>query len=66
LGDGVDDETWLYHLRQGDYARWFREAIQDEALAAEAEDIQRRHGDDSADSRARIRKTIERRYTTPA
>ena len=31
LGEGVDDETWLHHLRQGDYDRWFREIIKDEA-----------------------------------
>src|SRR5204863_357016 len=23
LAGGVDDETWLYHLRRGDYSRWF-------------------------------------------
>jgi hypothetical protein len=37
---------WLHHLRQGDYARWFRKAIKDEALAAEAKNIQRHHADD--------------------
>jgi hypothetical protein len=65
LGDGVDDQTWLHHLRQGDYARWFREAIKDEALAAEAEDIQHRHGDDPAESRARLREAVEHRYAAP-
>ena len=33
LADGVDDDTWTYHLRQGDYTRWFREKIKDDALA---------------------------------
>jgi HAD superfamily hydrolase (TIGR01484 family) len=65
LGEGVDDATWLHHLRQGDYARWFRDAIKDEALAAEAEEIQRRHRDDPAQSRARLREAVERRYTAP-
>jgi HAD superfamily hydrolase (TIGR01484 family) len=65
LGDGVDDQTWLHHLRQGDYARWFREAIKDEALAAEAVDIQHRHGDDPAESRARLREAVEHRYAAP-
>ena len=35
LADGVDDETWLYHLRLGDYSRWVRDAIKDDALADE-------------------------------
>jgi HAD superfamily hydrolase (TIGR01484 family) len=66
LGEGVDDATWLHHLRQGDYARWFREAIKDDGLAAEAEDIQRRFADDPAESRTRLRQAIERRYTARA
>jgi hypothetical protein len=33
LAEGVDDATWLHHLRRGDYSRWFRDAIKDEALA---------------------------------
>jgi hydroxymethylpyrimidine pyrophosphatase-like HAD family hydrolase len=64
--DGVDDATWLHHLRQGDYARWFKDAIKDQALAAEAEEIRRHHGNDPAESRARLRQAIEHRYTTSA
>src|SRR5216683_3355973 len=26
LAQGVDDETWLFHLRRGDYTRWFRDS----------------------------------------
>ena len=40
LAEGVDDDTWLHHLRQGDYARWFRDAIKDDALADEAARIE--------------------------
>jgi hypothetical protein len=32
IGDGVDDETWLYHLRRGDYENWFRSTIRDSDL----------------------------------
>jgi HAD superfamily hydrolase (TIGR01484 family) len=64
LADGVDDETWQYHLGQQDVSRWFRTVIKDESLAAETEEIER--DDLSADeSRARIRAAIQRRYTTP-
>jgi hypothetical protein len=41
LAAGVDELTWRYHLKQGDYARWFREKIQDQELAAVAERLQR-------------------------
>jgi len=65
LGDGVDDDTWRYHLRQRDVSRWFRDVIKDESLAAEAAEIEEQ--DLPADaSRARIRDAIQRRYTTPA
>jgi HAD superfamily hydrolase (TIGR01484 family) len=65
LAQGVDDDTWLYHLRQGDYSRWFREGIGDKALAAEAEEIEADKGLSAADSRERIRQAVERHYTLP-
>jgi hydroxymethylpyrimidine pyrophosphatase-like HAD family hydrolase len=66
LAGGVDDDTWLHHLRQGDYSRWFREAIKDTDLAAEAEAVERRAGLSAAQSREQIRLAVERRYTLPA
>ncbi len=66
LADGLDDETWLYHLHQGDYARWFRDNIKDEALAAEAERIERLETAQARESRALVRAAIERDYTVPA
>ncbi|HEU4345567.1 MAG TPA: HAD hydrolase family protein [Candidatus Binatia bacterium] len=65
IGEGVDDETWLHHLRQGDYSRWFREAIKDEALADEAAKIESSPGITAAESRRLIKETIEKRYTLP-
>jgi HAD superfamily hydrolase (TIGR01484 family) len=66
LADGVDDKTWLHHLRAGAYSEWFREAIKDEELAAEAASIEQDQSLTAAASRARIRETVERRYTAPA
>jgi hypothetical protein len=68
LGDGVDAETWLHHLREGGYSRWARESIKDEALAGELGDIERAaaRDDDPAPSRAAVRRAIEARYTAPA
>lgn len=64
IAEGIDDETWLYHLRRGDYARWFREAIKDDDLADEAQPLQ--DAGDAAQSRSRMREIVERRYTAPA
>lgn len=66
MADGVDDETWLYHLRRGDYSRWFREGIKDPVLAGGAEPIERDPTLSAAASRAHIRRLIERRYTAAA
>jgi hydroxymethylpyrimidine pyrophosphatase-like HAD family hydrolase len=66
IADGVDDATWTYHLRQGDYSRWFRERIKDEHLAEEAARVEQQTGLSPRDSRAQIRALIERTYTLPA
>jgi hypothetical protein len=65
VADGVDDDTWLHHLRHGDYSAWFREAIKDDALADEAAGVES-GADDAVQSRARIRAAIESRYSAPA
>lgn len=66
LGEGLDEETWLYHLHQGDYSRWFREKIKDEELAAEAAAVETAPGADAKTSRELIRAAVEKRYTLPA
>jgi hydroxymethylpyrimidine pyrophosphatase-like HAD family hydrolase/GTPase SAR1 family protein len=66
IADGVDDDTWAHHLRAGDYSRWFREVIKDPELAEEAAEVEQQEGLAPADSRARIREAIEKRYTAPA
>jgi hypothetical protein len=63
----VDDETWLHHLRRGDYSQWMREAIKDEALATEVHEIEKDGHESSKDSpqktRAAVIEAINRRYT---
>lgn len=68
IADGVDAETWLHHLRRGDYSRWATEAIKDDALGAEIAEIERTRRDDptGAQGRADVRRAIEARYTAPA
>jgi hypothetical protein len=66
MAEGIDDGTWLHHLKNGDYSRWFRERIKDEALGADAEVIERTENADAVESRKLIRQAIERYYTLPA
>jgi hydroxymethylpyrimidine pyrophosphatase-like HAD family hydrolase len=61
IAEGVDDATWLFHLREGDVSRWFREVIKDPELAIEA---QRFEHDATPDphSRAHVLSEIRKRY----
>lgn len=63
---GIDDRTWLHHLRAGDYSQGLRDKIKDDELADE---VARTEGDEALtplESRRRIKEAIERRYTSPA
>ena len=64
LAEGVDDETWLYHLRQHDYSDWMRENIKDEELAAEVAAIEI-YSSSGQKSRAEVIEAINKRYTAP-
>lgn len=65
LAEGIDEETWMFHLRRGDYSRWFRDAIRDVRLAEEAERIEHRHDLSCPQTRELIRELIHARYTLP-
>jgi HAD superfamily hydrolase (TIGR01484 family) len=60
IAKGVDDETWMFHLREGDYSRWFRDAIKDEELAAEARSLE--SSTDADQSRSLVFDAVTRRY----
>jgi hydroxymethylpyrimidine pyrophosphatase-like HAD family hydrolase len=66
LADGVDDETWLHHLRQGDYSRWMKTAIKDPSLAEIVHEVEDMPHLSAQDSRQRISGAIQERYTLPA
>jgi hypothetical protein len=66
LGEGVDEATWLHHLRAHDYSAWITEAIKDEALAQAVRDVENDQTTSAAESRRLIRAAIEERYTVPA
>jgi hypothetical protein len=66
LAQGVDDATWTYHLKQGDYSRWMEVAIKDFPLARLIHQIENESALSAKDSRQRVTKAIEERYTWPA
>ena len=66
LADGVDDATWEYHLRRGDYEGWFHEVIKDDVLAEAAKQIAGLKDVSARESRQLIRTAIEHDYTLPA
>lgn len=65
LAGGIDEETWLFHLRRGEYSRWFRSAVKDGYLAAQVERIEQRQDLQPVETRKLIQSLIEGRYTLP-
>ena len=57
--EGLDDATWLYHLREGAFSHWFRTVIKDPELADEAAKVE---AATSLESRAHILSEIRKRY----
>ncbi|MGE5439159.1 MAG: HAD-IIB family hydrolase [Bacteroidota bacterium] len=65
MAEGVDDDTWLFHLKNGDYSYWFRNMIKDDELAGEAEAIEKEKKISARESRRLIRSKVLSRYTAP-
>ena len=63
IGEGIDDETWEYHLRRGDYSDWFDACIKDPQLAEAVRELERDARLAPAETRVRIRALIDARYT---
>lgn len=66
VAEGIDDTTWMHHLRNHDYSAWFRGRIADDALAEEAEQVEADPSLDASASRHLIIEAVRRRYTAPA
>ena len=66
MADGVDDETWDFHLRRGDYSRWMEQGIKDDALTEQVRRIESLRGTPAAETRAMVHRVIEELYTLPA
>ena len=65
MAEGVDDDTWMFHLGKKEYSDWFRNAIHDDELADLAAKIEENETD-PAKSRDAILHLIKERYTAPA
>lgn len=62
MAEGVDDETWCYHLKSGHLDEWFRWIVKNKELADEVRDIG--HEDcEPRETRHRILEAIRSRYT---
>ncbi len=66
IAEGVDDATWLFHLRNGDYSQWLREAVKDADLAEEIQAIENEGDSGVKESRDRVLEAIKRQYTAAA
>lgn len=60
--NGVDDETWQFHLTNHHVSQWLREVVRDAELAMEVEDIERTKSLSAEQSREQIVYHIERRF----
>jgi hypothetical protein len=66
LAEGVDSDTWQYHLRRGDYSHWMRHSLKDSQLADEIESVEKEQGLEDRETRARIIAAIQQKYTASA
>ena len=61
IAEGIDIETWLYHLHRKDFTNWFRKTIHDEDLARVGEEAERMK--DAPGSRQLVLDFIAQKYT---
>lgn len=66
MADGIDDDTWEFHRKKGDFSDWVRKQIKDNSLADELADVEKDRRASPAETRAVVRAAIESRYTLPA
>jgi hydroxymethylpyrimidine pyrophosphatase-like HAD family hydrolase len=65
LADGVDDETWEYHLGHNDYSAWIKMAIGDVDLSEVVRKSETDRSLPSRTARDSIIAAIQERYTVP-
>ncbi|WP_153800352.1 HAD family hydrolase [Foetidibacter luteolus] len=65
LAEGVDDETWMFHLKRNDYSKWFRYLVHDDELADLTKQVEDTE-DNPRRSRDNIINLVRERYTAEA
>jgi len=65
LSEGVDDETWNFHLHKNEYSKWFGTYVKDDTLAEIARKVENDKSLKSKESRKKIQQAIEERYSAP-
>ena len=66
IGRGIDEETWLFHLRRNDYSRWIRDSVKDKELAEVVRQVEDQGDLARPDTRTRICDAIEAKYSLSA
>jgi HAD superfamily hydrolase (TIGR01484 family) len=66
IAEGIDDETWMYHLARGDYSKWFSDSIKDESLAKDVDEIVALVNVSETERKQLVLEAIQRRYTLPS
>ncbi len=66
MAEGVDPDTWMYHLRNGDYSEWMGQAIKDDELAERIRAVEADGALSAEESLKRVREAVEEKYTLPA
>ncbi|MEO8051444.1 MAG: HAD family hydrolase [Acidobacteriota bacterium] len=65
IAEGIDDATWLFHLKKGDYSSWLTLVIKDDEIADLARELERRHDLSAGESRLILCDAIGSRYSLP-
>jgi hypothetical protein len=66
MAEGVDEDTWLYHLKRHNYSGWIRTIVKDEELADKIAQIEEHNTTDSQKSLELVRTAIQHPYTLNA
>ena len=59
LAEGIDDDTWVYHLKEKDFRNWFELAVNDDELAAISKEAENKN---AAESKKIILDYIRQKY----